>query len=86
MVCITGRNMNSIAHIDASQMKGEYAIASDDEAPNKEPVHLAFAVCGDRLEQALTLLKSIILFNTNAIVLHGFVEESLQPKLIETVI
>ncbi|XP_043564291.1 glucoside xylosyltransferase 2 isoform X2 [Chiloscyllium plagiosum] len=43
-------------------------------------MHLAVVACGDRLEETMTMLKSVLLFTLNKIKFHIFAEDALQPK------
>ncbi|XP_041048567.1 glucoside xylosyltransferase 2 isoform X1 [Carcharodon carcharias] len=46
----------------------------------EEWMHLAVVACGDRLEETMTMLKSVILFSLNKIKFHIFAEDILQPQ------
>ncbi|XP_060691202.1 glucoside xylosyltransferase 2 isoform X2 [Hemiscyllium ocellatum] len=43
-------------------------------------MHLAVVACGDRLEETMTMLKSVLLFTLNKIKFHIFAEDALQPQ------
>ncbi|XP_059505903.1 glucoside xylosyltransferase 2 isoform X2 [Stegostoma tigrinum] len=46
----------------------------------EEWMHLAVVACGDRLEETMTMLKSVLLFSLNKIKFHIFAEDTLQPQ------
>ncbi|MGH0141021.1 UNVERIFIED_CONTAM: hypothetical protein FKN15_021419 [Acipenser sinensis] len=57
--------------------------ASDASDPSNTPVetmHLAVVACGERLEETVTMLKSVVLFNIKPIQFHIFAEDNLHIK------
>ncbi|XP_067907603.1 glucoside xylosyltransferase 2 [Heterodontus francisci] len=51
----------------------------------EEWMHLAVVACGDRLEETMTMLKSVILFSFNKIKFHIFAEDTLQPQFEKSI-
>nr|XP_057944536.1 glucoside xylosyltransferase 2-like [Doryrhamphus excisus] len=49
----------------------------------EEVMHLAVVACGNRLEEALTLVKSAVLFSLKKIKFHIFAEDRLTPRFQE---
>ncbi|XP_041110388.1 glucoside xylosyltransferase 1-like isoform X3 [Polyodon spathula] len=56
------------------------ADASDPSNTPVETMHLAVVACGERLEETVTMLKSILLFNVKPIQFHIFAEDNLHIK------
>lgn len=51
----------------------------------EEVMHLAVVACGDRLDEALTMVKSALLFSLKKIFIHIFTEDLLAPQFKEKV-
>ncbi|XP_054640794.1 glucoside xylosyltransferase 2-like isoform X2 [Dunckerocampus dactyliophorus] len=47
-------------------------------------MHVAVVACGDRLEEALTVIKSAVLFSLKKIKFHIFAEDRLTPQFSKT--
>ncbi|XP_041113936.1 glucoside xylosyltransferase 1-like isoform X1 [Polyodon spathula] len=56
------------------------ADASDPSNTPVETMHLAVVACGERLEETVTMLKSVVLFNIKPIQFHIFAEDNLHIK------
>ncbi|XP_038666603.1 glucoside xylosyltransferase 2 isoform X2 [Scyliorhinus canicula] len=52
----------------------------------EEWMHLAVVACGDRLEETMTMLKSVVLFSLSKIKIHIFAEDFLQPQFKKSMI
>lgn len=48
--------------------------------PPGEEVHIAFAACGDRLEEALVMMKSAVLLSRRHLTFHVFADDALRPR------
>lgn len=48
-----------------------------------EEVHIAFAACGDRIEEALVMVKSAVLFTRGHLTFHIFADDTLRPQFQE---
>ncbi|GCB74631.1 hypothetical protein scyTo_0003722, partial [Scyliorhinus torazame] len=51
----------------------------------EEWMHLAVVACGDRLEETMTMLKSVLLFSLSKIKIHIFAEDFLQPQFKKSI-
>ena len=52
---------------------------------NCEGVHIAVVACGDRLDETLTMIKSVLLFSIGNVNLHIFADDELKEKFECTV-
>ncbi len=48
-----------------------------------EEIHIAFAACGDRLDEALVMVKSAVLFTRRHLTFHIFADDTLRPQFQE---
>lgn len=53
--------------------------------PQAPVMHLAVVACADRLEEALTMAKSAVLFSIKRLHVHIFAEEQLHAGFVEAV-
>lgn len=51
--------------------------------PRDERMHLAVTACGDRLDEALTMLKSAVVATRARLTLHVFADDALRPQFQE---
>ena len=47
----------------------------------REQLHVAVVVCNDRAPEALTMMKSAVMFSTSPLVVHIFTQDDLRPVM-----
>lgn len=61
------------------------AVARGDHPAGKQEVHIAFAACGDRADEALMMMKSAALATRARLTFHAFVDDTIRPQIAERV-